>query len=119
VKIYNGLNGIFYVLFGLYGALLPYNMSKFLGFDLSLLGTHELRSIFMAMAGLGLISLLYVKKLTDQKPLTLAIIFVTLSFAAGRLLGLVLDGAGPILTYQELGLEAIWVAIGTFLYKRS
>jgi len=119
VKIFNYVNGIFYILYGLFGTFLPLKMAGLMGWELSLLGLHQVRAISVVMAALGLMSLLYSNKLNDQKSLTLAIIFVTLSFAAGRLLGLVIDGAGPLQTYHELGIEFIWVAIGTFLYKRG
>ena len=119
MKIFNYLNGIFYVLFGLYGALIPRGMGELLGWELSLLGLHQVRAFFVVIFSLGLMLCLYARKLTDQKPLTLAIIFVTLSFMAGRLLGLVLDGTGPVQTYQEIGLEVFVIALGTFLYKRA
>jgi hypothetical protein len=51
--------------------------------------------------------------------MTLAIVFATLSILTGRLLGLILDGGGPIQTYQEIGLEVFIIALGGFLYKRA
>ena len=119
MKIFNYLNGIFYVLFGLYGTILPQGMAKLMGWELTLLGFHEMRAVNLVMAALGAILCLYTKKLTDQKPLTLAIIFVTLSFFTGRLLGIILDGAGPVQTYQEMGIEAVVIALAAFLYKRG
>jgi len=119
MKVFNYLNGIFYVLFGLYGTFLPKGMADFMGWELSLLGFHQVRAISLVMAALGAMLCLYTHKLTDQKPLTLAIIFVTLSFLTGRLLGLVLDGAGPIQTYKEIGVEVVVIALGAFLYKRG
>ena len=119
MKFFNYLNGIFYVLFGLYGTSLPQRMANFMGWELSLLGFHQVRAISLVMAALGAMLCLYTSKLNDQKPLTLAIIFVTLSFLTGRLLGLVFDGVGPVQTYQEIGLEVFVIALGVFLYKRS
>ncbi len=118
MKIYNYLNGIFYILYGLFGAFLPLKMAALMGWELSLLGLHQVRAISLVMASLGLMSVLYVSKATDQKPLTLAIIFITLSFMAGRFLGLIFDGAGPMQTYQEIGIEIIWAGLGYFLLKR-
>ena len=119
MKIYNYLNGIFYILYGLFGAFLPLKMAVLMGWELSLLGLHQVRAVSLVMASLGLMSVLYASKAADQKPITLAIIFVTLSFMAGRFLGLVIDGAGPMQTYHEIGVEIIWAGIGFFLLKRQ
>ena len=90
-----------------------------MGWDSSLLGLHQIRAMWFLLAGLGAMCLLYTSKLTDQKPMTLAIIFATFSILTGRFLGLIIDGAGPMQTYQEMGLEVFIIALGTFLYKRS
>lgn len=119
MKVFNYLNGIFYVLFGLYGTFLPKGMAEFMGWELSLLGFHEMRAVSLVMAVLGLMVCLYARKLSDQRPLTLLLIIVVLGFFAGRLLGVVLDGAGPVQTYQEMGFEAVIIALGAFLYKRG
>ncbi len=119
MKIYNGLNGLFYILYGLFGAFLPLNMAKLMGWELSLLGLHQMRAISVVMAVMGLMCCLYAQKLSDQKPLTLAIILVTLGFMAGRFLGLSIDGAGPMQTYHEIGVEIIWAGFGLFLLKRN
>ena len=87
MKIYNGLNGLFYILYGLFGAFLPLNMAELVGWELSLLGLHQMRAISVVMAVMGLMCCLYAQKLSDPKPLTLAIILVTLGFMAGRFLG--------------------------------
>ena len=119
MKLYNILNGLFYVIFGLFGALLPQKMAGLMGWELSLLGLHEVRAVSMVMAILGALFVVYTRKLNDLKPLTAIIILVTLGFAAGRVLGLIIDGTGPMQTYQELGFEIIWAAIGGFLYRRA
>lgn len=119
MKIYNSLNGLFYILYGLFGALLPLNMAKLMGWELSLLGLHQVRAISVVMAVMGLMCCLYAQKLSDQKPLTLAIILVTLGFMAGRFLGLLVDGAGPMQTYHEIGIEIVWAGLGLFLLKRK
>ena len=118
MKLYNSLNGLFFILYGLFGAFLPLKMAALMGWELSLLGLHQVRAISVVMAALGLMCVLYARKLLDQKPLTLAIIFVTLSFMAGRFLGLILDGLGPLQTYHEIGVEIIWAGLGLFLLKR-
>lgn len=119
MKFFNILNGVFYLLYGLYGAFMPKSMAMLMGWEPSLLGLHQIRAMWMLLAGLGIMCLLYTSKITNQKPMTLAIIFVTLSFLTGRLLGLVLDGTGPVQTYQEMGLEVVVIALGAFLYKRG
>ena len=119
MKIFNYLNGVFYVLYGVFGALIPKSMAGLMGWDPSLLGLHQIRAMWFLLAGLGAMCLLYTSKLTDQKPMTLAIIFATFSILTGRFLGLIIDGAGPMQTYQEMGLEVFIIVLGTFLYKRS
>jgi len=119
MKFFNYLNGIFYALYGLFGAFVPKSMAGLMGWEPSLLGLHQIRAMWLLLAGLGVMCLLHTSKLTDQKPMTLAIIFATLSILAGRFLGLILDGAGPMQTYQEMGLEVFIIALGAFLYKRG
>ena len=119
MKVFNYLNGIFYVLYGLFGTFLPKAMAGLMGWELSLLGLHQVRAISLVMAALGMMLCLYTNRLSDQKPLTLALIFVTLSFLTGRLLGILLDGAGPVQTYQEIGIEVVVILLGVFLYKRG
>ena len=119
MKFFNYLNGIFYVLYGLFGTFMPNGMAGLMGWELSLLGLHQVRAISLVMAALGMMCLLYTSKVTSQKPITLALIFVTLSFLVGRLLGVIIDGAGPRQTYHEIGIEIVVIALGTFLYKRG
>jgi len=119
MKIYNYLNGIFYTLFGLLGVLIPAKMAELLGFALSLLGQHELRAISMVCAVLGMVLVMKTSKATDQRPLTMIIVLITLGFAAGRFLGLLLDGFGPEQTYYELVFELIWAPLGLFLIRRG
>lgn len=119
MKLFNYLNGIFYLLYGLTGAFTPKFMAGLMGWEPSLLGLHQIRAVWLLLAGLGAMCLIYTSKMSDQKPMTLAIIFATLSILMGRLLGLVLDGAGPMQTYQEIGMEVVIIALGTFLYKRG
>jgi hypothetical protein len=119
LKIYNALNGAFYVFYGVFGAFMPKSMAGLMGWDPSLLGLHQIRAVWLLLAGLGAMCLLYTAKLSDQKPMTLAIIFATLSILGGRCLGLIFDGAGPGQTYFEMGLEVFIIGLGVFLYKRA
>ena len=118
LKIFGLLNGGFYVLYGLYGALLPDRMAKLMGFTVDVLGSHQIRAIWMMMASLGLVIVAAALKMADLVPLTLAIMLITMGFLAGRMLGLVLDGAGPQLTYVEIGIEIVVIALGAFLISR-
>lgn len=119
MKIYNYLNGLFYVLYGLYGTFLPSGMAKIMGWAPNLLGLHQLRAVSFVIAALGLILCLTTSQNRDQKLITMMIIFVTLAFAAGRCLGLILDGAGPMQTYYELGFEIFWAALGAALIWKA
>ena len=118
LKLYNLANGWFYLIYGLYGAIAAGAMARLMGWDPSLLGLHEIRALWMATAAAGAAMILYALKKADQKYLTLLLILVTLALASGRLLGLVLDGAGPQQTYYELGFEIFWAGLGYILYRR-
>lgn len=117
-KIFNAANGVFYTLYGFWGALMPMGMAGVMGWTPDLLGRHQIRAICMAMGVLGLYVLWGALKQTQQKRLLLMIIGVTLAFATGRVLGLILDGAGPTQTYGEIGFELIWSCIGYVIYRR-
>lgn len=118
LKLFGLLNGGFFVLYGLYGAFAPRGMAKLMGWTPDVLGMHQIRAVLMAFAALGLIMCAAALRMADLVPLTLAIILLLLGFMAGRLLGLVLDGAGPRQTYVEIGIEVVVIAIGLFLLKR-
>lgn len=117
-KIFNAANGVFYTLYGLWGALMPLGMAGIMGWTPDLLGLHQIRALSMVMGVIGLYLLWGALKLTHQKHLLLMIIGVTLAFATGRLLGLILDGTGPTQTYAEIGFEVFWSGIGYLIYRR-
>ena len=118
LKFFVGLNGVFYVLYGLYGALRPAAMADAMGWTPSLLGLHEVRAIWTAVAAAGLIILWTLRHAADLVPVVKAIMLVTAAFFVGRVLGLVLDGAGPQLTYIEMGLEVVIVLWGFVILRR-
>ncbi len=118
LKVFALLNGGFYVFYGLYGAFVPRGMAKLMGWTPDLLGLHQIRAFLMAMSALGLIMIAAALRMTDLVPLTLAIMLLTMGFLAGRLLGLVFDGAGPQQTYLEIGIEIVVIALGAFLLSR-
>lgn len=117
-SIFNVINGTFFTLYGIYGILRPRRVAEFMGLEPSLLGLHQIRAFWMAIFGLGLIIIVASKRLSDQRPLILAIVFIMLCFAFGRILGLWLDGAGPTQTYYELGFEIVCSIVGIILYRR-
>lgn len=119
IKFFALLNGGFYVAYGLFGAFAPRAMLKIMGWTADMLGMHQIRAVSMAMAALGLIILAAAMRMADLVLLTLAIMLLTMGFLAGRLLGLVLDGAGPQQTYIEIAIEVAVIAIGAFLIQRA
>jgi len=118
MKIYGLVNGFFYIFYGLYGVFLPKLLAReTMGWTADLLGLHQIRAMWMACIGIGVICVLCALK-GDRATLTKAIIFITLCFMLGRILGLILDGAGPMQTYVEIGIEVLWAGIGGYLLSR-
>ena len=119
MKIYGLMNGFFYVFYGLYGLFLPKLLAReTMGWTPDLLGLHQIRAMWTASIGIGIICILAALK-GHTRALTQAIVFITLCFMVGRILGVVLDGAGPQQTYVEIGIEIIWSAIGIILLSRA
>ena len=119
MKIYNLSNSIFYILYGLFGALLPVNMAKIMGWAPDLLGLHQIRAVSMAMAAMGLAAFITSRQSPNQAPLVKAFILLTLAFMAGRILGLMFDGLGPVQTYAEIAFEVFWASVGVFVLRRG
>lgn len=117
MKLFAVLNGIFYVAYGLFGLFQPATMAGLMGWDASLLGLHEVRAIWCALAATGLIILWASRNMSDLVPLVKAIMLVTAAFFVGRVFGLVLDGAGPQLTYIEMGLEVFVLIFGAITLR--
>lgn len=118
MKLYALINGAFYVLYGLYGLFMPKSVASAMGWTPDLLGLHEVRAIWAALAGIGVVCILTALN-GPLRPLVKAIVFLTLCFMIGRLVGLVLDGTGPQLTYIEIGIEIVWGGLGLFLLSRT
>ena len=118
MKIYGLLNGFFYVFYGLYGVFMPKIMARdVMGWTPDLLGLHQIRAVWMAVIGMGVICVMCALK-GNRAALTKAIMLITFCFMLGRILGLILDGAGPTQTYVEIGIEVVWIAIGAVLLSR-
>ena len=119
MKAYGLLNGFFYIFYGFYGLLFPKLIAaETLGWTPDLLGLHQIRALWTASIGAGIICV-YTALKGNLPALTKAIIIITLCFMFGRILGLLLDGAGPRQTYLEIGIEIIWSAIGLILLSRA
>lgn len=114
LKVFVGLNALFYLAYGLIGAIHPGVMANTMGWEPSLLGLHEVRAIWLAVAAMGVILFAILRSTNQLEPVVKAIMFVTAAFFVARVLGLAFDGTGPQLTYIEMGLEVIiliWGAI--------
>lgn len=119
MKYFNYCNSIFYVIYGLFGAFAPFSLAGVLGWELTHLGQHEMRAYSLSISAFGIIMFLATKKSADQKVVLKSIIFITLAFLIGRVLGLLLDGLGPIQTYTEIIFEMALITLGLFLLKRK
>lgn len=118
MKIYSLINGVFYILYGMIGLFMPTRIADAMGWTPELLGLHQVRAIWAALIGIGIICVqLALKGSTRQ--LVKAIVFLTFCFMIGRLFGLALDGIGPQLTYIEIGIEIFWGGLGLLLLSRS
>ena len=118
MKIFGLLNGFFYMIYGLYGLIMPKLLaSETMGWTPDLLGLHQIRAMWTASIGIGLICVLCALK-GNRVALTKAIILVTLCFMVGRIVGLLVDGVGPRQTYIEIGIEILWAGIGALLLAR-
>jgi uncharacterized membrane protein YgdD (TMEM256/DUF423 family) len=119
MKYFNYCNSIFYVIYGLFGAFAPLSLASVLGWKLTHLGQHEMRAYCLFISAVGIILFLGTQKTNDQKIVLKSIIFITFSFLAGRILGLVLDGPGPPLTYLEILFETALISLGLVLLKQK
>lgn len=118
MKIYGIINGIFYIVYGAVGLFFPAFIADAMGWTPDLLGLHEVRAIWAALIGIGLVCMQVALK-GPARQLVKAIVFLTFCFMIGRLVGLALDGAGPWLTYIEIGIEIFWGGLGLLLLSRS
>jgi len=120
LKLFNGLNGLFYLLWGAWGVVYPQKSAALMGWDVnSLLGSHGLRAIWGAFAMLGVAILYKGLKEGAIRGTAYAIIMATAGLFLGRLLAILMDGAGPSRSYIELGVEAVVVLLGVFLIRQS
>lgn len=119
MKIYAYINALFCIFYGLYGVLMPAHLGKYVtGWTPDLLGLHQIRATWMSYVGLGIVIFVVANK-GHLVGLTKAIVFLTLCFTAGRFVALIMDGAGPVQTYGEIGVEFTSAAIGLILLARA
>lgn len=119
MKIYGIINGLFWIFYGLYGMFMPAHLAKYVtGWTPDLLGLHQIRATWTAFFGIGIVCLLLAMR-GNLRHLTKAIVVLTLCFTAGRILSLAMDGAGPIQTYYEIGVEITSAIIGAVLLMRD
>ncbi len=120
LKLFNGLNGIFYLAWGVWGVFSPHESAKLMGWDVNtLLGMHEMRATWAAFAMLGLAIMFASLGKNQQRGTAFAIVMGTSGLFIGRSLALILDGAGPSRTYMELAVEAFIIVLGLFLLRRA
>lgn len=118
MKLYAIINGLFYILYGLFGLFMPARIAETMGWTPDLLGLHEVRAIWAALIGIGIVCIRVALK-GSARQLVKAIVFLTFCFMIGRFVGLVLDGTGPQLTYIEIGIEIFWGGLGLLLLSRN
>jgi len=120
LKLFNGLNGIFYLIWGIWGVLMPVDSAKLMGWDHhSLLGLNELRATWAAFAALGFGILWSIYRNFDQRQITGALILATGGLFVGRSISIVIDKSGSGRTYMELGVEILVVLVGLYLLKNT
>lgn len=119
MKYFNYCNSIFYVIYGLFGAFAPLSLAGALGWELTHLGQHEMRAYCLFISAVGTIMFFGTQKINNQKIVLKSIVFITFSFLVGRILGLVLDGPGPTLTYLEIIFETVLITLGLVLLKQK
>ena len=119
MKTYGLLNGLFYIIFGLCGVLMPDLLAlEAMGWKPDLLGLHQIRAMWMASIGFGIICIVMAQR-GDRAALTKGIVLITLCFLSGRVIGLIVDGVGPMQTHVEIAVEAVWAGIGILLLSRN
>ena len=107
------------MVYGLLGAFIPTVMAGIMGWSPDLLGLHQIRAMCMAMAVMGVAAFITARQSPNQASLVKVFIALTLAFMAGRVLGLIFDGTGPVQTYGEIAFEIFWASVGVFVLRRG
>jgi hypothetical protein len=114
------LTGWFFVLYGFAFALAPIEMSHMVtgGVTDTLSGVIDVRATYGGMSiAVGVVLLLLAKQSSTLSLSLLATAVVLLAMAAGRLLGMVLDGEPNSIMYVYLGAELLVGTAAIFLRK--
>ena len=119
--IYNILNGIFYLAYGLWGLFLPKRILAFI--DVQSHGLYALHNIRAVWAGLAMLGLLVLWKSRSNSAVMvgLSVALATGALVTGRIFGFALDGmdSGSQGTYYEIAFEVSWTIIGLFFVRRA
>lgn len=120
IKLFNGLNGIFYLIWGAWGTVFPKKSAELMGWDANtLLGLHEMRATWAAFAMVGLAILHMGLKDNAARGTAYGIVMATAGLFLGRVLAVLMDGSGPQQTHVELGVEAVVVLLGIYLLRKA
>lgn len=122
LKIYNGLNGLLYSLYGIIGVFMPAVVFEANALNaISVHGSHSIRGLWGAVCVLGIIILWKGLKLETARATTMMIAMVSAGLAVARLLGVAIDGTEGWLSdqYGPLVIESTMAVVGGFLYARS
>jgi hypothetical protein len=115
------LTGWFFVLYGFAFALAPIEMSHMVtgGVTDTLSGIIDVRATYGGMSiAVGVVLLLLAKQSSTLSLSLLATAVVLLAMAAGRLLGMVLDGEPNSIMYVYLGAELL-VGTAAIFFRKS
>ncbi|MCS1411731.1 MAG: 3-(3-hydroxy-phenyl)propionate/3-hydroxycinnamic acid hydroxylase [Verrucomicrobia subdivision 3 bacterium] len=121
MKIYNGINGALYSVYGLLGAFAPKIV-----FDANAIeqvgvhGSHSIRALWGAICTMGLLILWHGLKSHSARATTLIVALVSTGLVAARLLGVAMDGTEGMVSDQfgPLVIEGV-MAVGGLLIWRN
>lgn len=122
LKIYNGINGLLYSVYGILGVFKPGVV-----FDANALqaagvhGTHSIRALWGAICVMGLVIFWKGLYSASARTTTLIVALVSAGLVLSRLLGYALDGTEGMLSDQRgpLMIEGVMTLVGGLLYWRS
>jgi hypothetical protein len=118
-RIFLALSTLLWLPYGLYCLLRPASLAAAAGVAFqSATGSTELRAMYGGLeAALGVLAALALRRSSLVRPALVAIGFLTAGLAAGRLVGVALDGGFSSYTAMALGLEAASALIASGLLR--
>jgi hypothetical protein len=118
-KSTNVIGGFILLLCGVIGCFYPDVVASYYGFVYERL---EAKTTIRVLAGLcmgvGGLLIYFAYYCVDQRPVLFSLFVVLLSFAAPRLLGLLLDGFSQTSMWCELAFEAAAIMVVGYVYVR-